>query len=94
MEENFFFVGTLKENIAWRLPTFDEIEAKRYAHWLKLYKDFPMLGHEVLGAKIKAEQRASSSLIKKIALLRILLRKPKVVILKDTDEFVDSVYIT
>ena len=32
-------------------------------------------------------------LIKKVAVLRILLRKPKIIIIKDTDEHIDSINI-
>jgi|JI9StandDraft_2_1071091.scaffolds.fasta_scaffold2002123_1 ABC-type uncharacterized transport system fused permease/ATPase subunit len=32
-------------------------------------------------------------LIKKVAVLRILLRKPKVIIIKDTDEHIDNINI-
>ena len=45
-------------------------------------------------AKLKANTRSTSSLVKKIAILRILLRKPRIVIIKDADEFIDSLYIT
>jgi hypothetical protein len=44
-----------------------------------------MLSTSILDAKLKAEHRSTSSLIKKIALLRILLRKPDVVIMKDME---------
>jgi ABC-type uncharacterized transport system YnjBCD ATPase subunit len=33
-------------------------------------------------------KRIKKGLIKKVALLRVLLRRPKVVILKDTDEYI------
>ena len=94
MEENFFFAGTIKDNINWRLPDFNYQEAQKYAYRLKIYKDYPMLRHDILSAKLKPEQSAASSLIRKVAILRILLRKPPVVIIKDCDEFVDSIYIT
>jgi ABC-type uncharacterized transport system fused permease/ATPase subunit len=32
-------------------------------------------------------------LIKKIAVLRILLRKPKIIIIKDTDEYIETINI-
>lgn len=32
-------------------------------------------------------------LIKKVAVLRILLRKPKIVIIKDTDEYIETINI-
>lgn len=38
-------------------------------------------------------KRIKGGLIKKVALLRILLRKPKLVILKDTDEYIDAISI-
>ena len=53
-----------------------------------------MLSTSILDAKLNAEHRSTSSLIKKIALLRILLRKPDVVIMKDMEEFIDGVYVT
>jgi len=53
-----------------------------------------MLSTSILDAKLKPEHRSTSSLIKKIALLRIFLRKPDVVIMKDMEEFIDGVYVT
>lgn len=50
-------------------------------------------GSNLLDAKLKAEHRSTSSLIKKIAILRILLKKPQVIIIKDTEEYVDGIYI-
>ena len=44
-----------------------------------------MFRSDILDAKLKASQRSTSSLVKKLAVLRILLRKPPVVIIKDTD---------
>ena len=41
MEENFFFTGTIKENIGWRLPEYKQEEAQRYAYKLKLHKEVP-----------------------------------------------------
>ena len=38
IEENFFFDGTIKENISWRLQNYDHELASRYAKELKLYK--------------------------------------------------------
>ena len=54
LEENFFFAGTVKENICWRLPDFHYEEAQRYAYLLKLYKEFPLSKNDVLNAKLKA----------------------------------------
>lgn len=48
----------------------------------------------LLSTKLTAEmKRIKGGLIKKVALLRILLRKPKLVILKDTDEYIDAISI-
>lgn len=38
-------------------------------------------------------RRIQKGLIKKVALLRVLLRRPRVVVLKDTDEFIESLSI-
>lgn len=39
-------------------------------------------------------KRVHYVLIRKIALLRILVRKPRIVIIKDTDEFIETLYVT
>jgi ATP-binding cassette subfamily B protein len=38
-EENFFFTGTLRENIAWNVPNFDEFQATLFAKELELDRD-------------------------------------------------------
>ena len=83
----------MKENTNWRMPDFDENEANRCAYILKLYKDFPNDRYDIMKGKLKANTRTTSSLVKKLAILRILLRKPRIVIIKDAEEFVDSLYI-
>jgi ABC-type uncharacterized transport system fused permease/ATPase subunit len=47
-----------------------------------------------MNAKLNAEHRSTGSLIKKITVIRILLRRPKIVIFKDTDEFIDNIHLT
>ena len=61
---------------------------------MKIKKDFPRHQGNILEVKLTSELRKNTILIKKIAFLRILLRKPKVVLIKDTDEFIESLYIT
>lgn len=38
-------------------------------------------------------KRIKSGLIKKVAVLRVLLRRPKIVVIKDTDEYIETISI-
>jgi ABC-type multidrug transport system fused ATPase/permease subunit len=92
--ENFYFNGTIRENISWSLTNYSELKARHFAKTLQLEHDFSQLEGDLLSTKLTTEmKKIKSGLIKKIALLRILLRRPKVVILKDTDEYIGLISI-
>ena len=87
-EDNFFFNGTLKENISWNIPNFDDFQADLFAQELQIEEDLENYKENKLESKIESVEGAvNSELNKKIALLRILCLKPKVVIIKDTPSF-------
>lgn len=57
-------------------------------------KEFPDVEPNVLAGKLTTEMKQiKKGLIKKVAVLRVLLRRPKVVVIKDTDEFIESLSI-
>jgi ABC-type bacteriocin/lantibiotic exporter with double-glycine peptidase domain len=87
-EDNFFFNGTLKENISWNVHNFDEFQADLFAQELQIEEDLENYKEHGLDSKIASVEGAvNSELNKKIALLRILCLKPKIVIIKDTPSF-------
>lgn len=50
---------------------------------------------DILSSQVDiADKRVNQPLIRKIALLRILVRKPRIVIMKDTDEFIERLVVT
>ena len=89
MHENFFLSGTLKENIAWRVPHFNEEEALSLAKEIGMSESLKKFDKEGLATNIQEiDEDLGSGLSKKLALLRVLIRKPKIVIIKDTPPFV------
>lgn len=89
LHENFFLSGTLKENIAWRVPHFNDEEALSLAKEIGMQDNLKKFDKEGLSTNIQEiDEDLGSGLSKKLALLRILIRKPKIVIIKDTPPFV------
>jgi ABC-type cobalamin/Fe3+-siderophores transport system ATPase subunit len=92
--DNFYFNGTIRENVSWGFDGYSELRALHFARLLQMEKDFPAVEPNVLSAKLTTEmKRIKNGLIKKIAVLRALLRKPRVVVLKDTDEYIETLSI-
>lgn len=87
-EDNFFRNGTLKENVSWNVPHFDEFQADLFARELQIDEDLENYKEDRLNSKISSvEGTVNSELNKKIALLRILCLKPKIVVIKNTPSF-------
>jgi ABC-type multidrug transport system fused ATPase/permease subunit len=87
-EDNFFINGTLRENISWNVHHFDEFQADLFAQELQIEEDLENYKENRLDSIIESvEGTVNSELNKKIALLRILCLKPKIVIIKDTPSF-------
>jgi hypothetical protein len=81
--------------VSWRVYNFDEEEAAKYARMLKIDKHFVVPNGDILSIILNNEAtKINSHVVKKIAVLRILIRKPKIIIMKDTDEYSESIYLT
>ena len=71
------------------MPNFNEEEVLRLAKDLGLGEELKHFDKEGLNANIhEIYDDQDTSLGKKIAVLRVLIRKPKIVIIKDTSPFV------
>lgn len=71
------------------MPHFNEEEVLKLAKDLGMAEDLKHFDKEGLNANIQEiYDDQDTSLGKKIAVLRVLIRKPKIVIIKDTSPFV------
>ncbi len=90
---NFYFSGSIKENISLG-GDIDEKEAIEYINLLGLSMDLNDYLNEGLETQLNFEEnQLNPSITKKIALLRILLHKPKIIIIKDTTSFIQTISI-
>lgn len=81
MEENFCFEGTIKENLEWKNKLTDKTLAYKYCDLLRIKDDIPEYEKKGLEAFVLQPDK---DLAKKLMLIRIMLIKPKIIIIKDT----------
>jgi ABC-type transport system involved in cytochrome bd biosynthesis fused ATPase/permease subunit len=91
MDENFFISGTLEENLKWRCLDFDEQLAYQLAKKVGIGNDISTFHSVGLKATIQdQDEEISEGLSKKLAVVRIILHQPKIVIIMDTPAFVGN----
>lgn len=89
LNENFFLSGTIRENLSWRNKHFDEETAVKIGKELGLGEELKQFAESGLDASIhEGNEGLSAGAGKKLAVLRVLTRRPKIVIIKDTPPFV------
>lgn len=52
VSENFFFNGTLRENISWNMRDYSDEKAMKYIRMLNIERDFSILEVDILSAKL------------------------------------------
>lgn len=89
--KNFYMSGTLRENLVWNAYEVDEAEIEGYVKLLKLDADFDDYEENGLDTVITFENnRVNNEITKKLAVIRLLIAKPKIVIIKDVASFLGS----
>lgn len=60
-EDNFFINGTLKDNIAWNVPHFDEFQADLFAQELQIEEDLENYRENRLNSVIESVEGTVNS---------------------------------
>lgn len=60
-EDNFFRNGTLKENVSWNVPHFDEFQADLFARELQIDEDLENYKEDRLNSKISSVEGTVNS---------------------------------
>lgn len=93
MTRNFYLSGTLKDNIVRKISISSDL-VNHYVRLLKIdhdIEDYDILG---LDAPIYFENsKVNYNLTKKFAILRAMIYQSKIIIIKDTAIFIDSIQI-
>ena len=90
MNENFVPKESLMEHLRWRNQNFDEKLCMELASLLSFEEDIAEFGLYGLDSAISSDEQESVELGKKIAVLRVLSHKARIVVIKDTSPFIGN----
>ena len=88
MSKNFYMSGTLRDNIMWKIDATDQ-EADKYIKLLKINEQIEGYDEKGLDTEIKFEgNKVNMEITKRFALIRILLKKCKIIFIKDISSYI------
>lgn len=94
MPENFYFSATLEENLKWKNHDYHPNTALLLAQSLQIERELPDFATLGLEAEIKYTPQPQRELSRKLAIIKAILKKAKIIIIKDTPWIIGGVKVT